>query len=179
MPKYGWRVLLGVSAIPLLLFTVACKWLPESPRYHVLSGQPEKAMKTLENIARTNKKPLPKGTLCGKLNPYAFCVWTKPFVFIVLIIIGTIKIYNLASGSVESRGSIKDLLKNPMRVTTVLLWIIWFSCAFSYYGIVLLTTEILTETNEGTCSATDKCSFNCADLDRVSHIYYIDHSDYI
>jgi len=139
MPRYGWRVLLGVSAIPLVLFTIACKWLPESPRYHVLSGQPEKAMKTLEWIAKVNKKPLPRGTLT-------------------------------ASGAVESRGSIKDLLKNPMRVTTALLWIIWFSCAFSYYGIVLLTTEILTDSKEGTCDANDKCSFNCADLDKDGYL---------
>ena len=63
MPKYGWRGLLGLSAIPLILFTFACKWLPESPRYHVLSGHPEKAMLTLENIARTNGKTLPAGRL--------------------------------------------------------------------------------------------------------------------
>ena len=65
MPKYGWRALLGISAVPLILFTFACKWLPESPRYHVLSGQPEKAMATLESIARVNKKNLPRGTLTG------------------------------------------------------------------------------------------------------------------
>lgn len=78
---------------------------------------------------------------------------------------------SLASGAVESRGSIKDLLKNPMRITTALLWIIWFSCAFSYYGIVLLTTEILTDSKEGTCDANDKCSFNCADLDKVMTLH--------
>ena len=66
MPKYGWRLLLGISAVPLVLFTLACKWLPESPRYHVLSGSPEKAMATLEHIARTNKKTLPRGALSGK-----------------------------------------------------------------------------------------------------------------
>ena len=65
MPTYGWRVLLGLSAVPLILFTIACRWLPESPRYHVLSGQPEKAMATLESIARVNKKNLPRGTLTG------------------------------------------------------------------------------------------------------------------
>ena len=68
MPKYGWRALLGISAVPLILFTFACKWLPESPRYHVLSGQPEKAMATLESIARVNKKNLPRGTLTGTLQ---------------------------------------------------------------------------------------------------------------
>ena len=75
MPRYGWRVLLGVSAIPLVLFTIACKWLPESPRYHVLSGQPEKAMKTLEWIAKVNKKPLPRGTLTG-IIPISCSVFT-------------------------------------------------------------------------------------------------------
>ena len=78
MPRYGWRVLLGVSAIPLVLFTIACKWLPESPRYHVLSGQPEKAMKTLEWIAKVNKKPLPRGTLTG-IIPISCSVFTFKF----------------------------------------------------------------------------------------------------
>lgn len=57
-----------------------------------------------------------------------------------------------------------------MRTTTVLLWIIWFSCAFSYYGIVLLTTEILTEKQEGTCESSERCSANCADLDKDGYL---------
>ena len=68
MPAYGWRTLLGLSAIPFVLFSFAGKWIPESPRYHVLSGQPEKAMNTLEHIARVNKKPLPRGTLTGMMH---------------------------------------------------------------------------------------------------------------
>jgi len=91
----------------------------------------------------------------------------KTFSVLVRSVNPRFQLLSLASGAVESRGSIKDLLKNPMRITTALLWIIWFSCAFSYYGIVLLTTEILTDSKEGTCDANDKCSFNCADLDKV------------
>lgn len=139
MPRYGWRALLGVSAVPLILFTFACKWLPESPRYHMLSGHPDKAMLTLEKVCKTNGKQLPKGTL-------------------------------LATGSVESRGSISDLLGEQMRSTTLLLWLIWFACAFSYYGIVLMTTEILQEMKEGTCDAKDQCSFNCRDLDTSDYV---------
>lgn len=59
-----------------------------------------------------------------------------------------------------------------MHVTTVLLWLIWFACAFAYYGIVLMTTEILQEMKEGTCDATDQCSFNCQDLGRVSSFFF-------
>jgi hypothetical protein len=73
----------------------------------------------------------------------------------------------LTTGSVESRGSIGDLLGLQMRNTTLLLWLIWFACAFCYYGIVLMTTEILQELKEGTCDANDQCSFNCRDLDTV------------
>jgi len=51
-----------------------------------------------------------------------------------------------------------------------ILWIIWFSCAFSYYGIVLMTTEILTENQEGTCESSERCSANCADLDKDGYL---------
>uniref|UniRef100_G3UGI9 Synaptic vesicle 2-related protein n=1 Tax=Loxodonta africana TaxID=9785 RepID=G3UGI9_LOXAF len=42
----------------------------------------------------------------------------------------------------EDRGKIRDLFTPQFRWTTLLLWFIWFSNAFSYYGLVLLTTEI-------------------------------------
>jgi MFS family permease len=40
------------------------------------------------------------------------------------------------------RGQISDLLSREHRNTTLILWFIWFANAFSYYGIVLLTTEM-------------------------------------
>lgn len=40
------------------------------------------------------------------------------------------------------RGQFKDLLSKEHRYTTLVLWFIWFANAFSYYGIVLLTTEM-------------------------------------
>uniref|UniRef100_A0A4W5QFC7 Synaptic vesicle 2-related protein n=1 Tax=Hucho hucho TaxID=62062 RepID=A0A4W5QFC7_9TELE len=42
----------------------------------------------------------------------------------------------------EVRGRIRDLLTPQYRRTTLLLWFIWFANAFSYYGLVLLTTEL-------------------------------------
>ncbi|XP_076614565.1 synaptic vesicle 2-related protein [Chaetodon auriga] len=42
----------------------------------------------------------------------------------------------------NDRGQIKDLFAQRYRKTTLLLWLIWFANAFSYYGIVLLTTEL-------------------------------------
>ncbi|KAI7813263.1 putative synaptic vesicle 2-related protein, partial [Triplophysa rosa] len=65
----------------------------------------------------------------------------------------------------EDRGKIQDLFSPHIRWTTVLLWFIWFSNAFSYYGVVLLTTGLFQE--GGACgqakgSKTDpSCSLEC------------------
>ncbi|CAH2238675.1 jg4350, partial [Pararge aegeria aegeria] len=48
MPTLGVHWLLALSTIPLLIFAIICPWLPESARYHVASGQPDKALETLE-----------------------------------------------------------------------------------------------------------------------------------
>ncbi|XP_028312267.1 synaptic vesicle 2-related protein [Gouania willdenowi] len=65
----------------------------------------------------------------------------------------------------EDRGKIKDLFSSHFRWTTVLLWFIWFANAFSYYGLVLLTTELFQQ--EGACKMTTgnkqelRCSLEC------------------
>uniref|UniRef100_A0A8D2KZQ3 SV2 related protein n=1 Tax=Varanus komodoensis TaxID=61221 RepID=A0A8D2KZQ3_VARKO len=110
MPTLGWRWLLILSALPLLLFAVLCFWLPESARYDVLSGNQDKAIATLKRIATENGAPMPLGKLIISRQ--------------------------------EDRGKMRDLFTPQFRWTTLLLWFIWFSNAFSYYGLVLLTTEL-------------------------------------
>ncbi|XP_061590175.1 synaptic vesicle 2-related protein-like [Cololabis saira] len=63
------------------------------------------------------------------------------------------------------RGQIKDLFSHQYRKTTLLLWFIWFANAFSYYGIVLLTTELfqagdLCGENQG-AKIEPSCSLEC------------------
>ncbi|MGH0179416.1 UNVERIFIED_CONTAM: hypothetical protein FKN15_001712 [Acipenser sinensis] len=110
MPTLGWRWLLLLSTLPLMIFSVLCFWLPESARYDVLTGNQEKALATLKRIAKENGVPMPLGKLTVARQ--------------------------------EERGKIRDLFSPQFRWTTVLLWFIWFSNAFSYYGLVLLTTEL-------------------------------------
>lgn len=144
-PTLGWRWLLGLSSAPLFIF--ACitpvsqnpsmlqfpfcnllfplkQWLPESARYHTASGKLDKALITLEQIAKDNGRPM----LLGRL---------------------------VVDGPTGPRGSIKALLSPTLRRTTLLLWFIWMSCAFCYYGLVLMSTELFgsgpnmnTETGE-------------------------------
>lgn len=43
---------------------VSCyQWLPESPRFDIARGMPDRAMATLERVARENGKPMPLGKL--------------------------------------------------------------------------------------------------------------------
>ncbi|XP_078684301.1 synaptic vesicle 2-related protein-like [Branchiostoma floridae x Branchiostoma belcheri] len=63
LPTLGWRWLLVFTALPSLIVAICCKWIPESVRYHVASGQLEKARETLQRIARENKSSLPPGKL--------------------------------------------------------------------------------------------------------------------
>ena len=59
----------------------------------------------------------------------------------------------LASRNEQKRGQFVDLLSAEHRRTTLTLWFIWFANAFSYYGIVLLTTEMFQIGNA--CKATE------------------------
>ncbi|KAM4634747.1 synaptic vesicle 2-related protein-like [Polymixia lowei] len=136
MPTLGWRWLLGLSTLPMMVFVAFCFWLPESARFDVLIGKRENALATLNRIAAQNGKSMPKGTLTAK--------------------------------KLEDRGRIRDLLTPQYRRTTLLLWLIWFTNAFCYYGIVLLTTELF-QAGDG-CGVTQgakiepSCSLECKNL---------------
>ncbi|XP_052411835.1 synaptic vesicle 2-related protein-like [Carassius gibelio] len=74
----------------------------------------------------------------------------------------------LIANTQTERGRIRDLFIPEYRKTTLLVWFIWFCNAFSYYGLVLLTTELFQAGSA--CSATDKsnmeplCSLECSYL---------------
>uniref|UniRef100_A0A3B4B2G9 Synaptic vesicle 2-related protein n=1 Tax=Periophthalmus magnuspinnatus TaxID=409849 RepID=A0A3B4B2G9_9GOBI len=60
----------------------------------------------------------------------------------------------------EHRGKFLDLFSTHFRWTTILLWFI-FANAFSYYGLVLLTTELFQE--GGACgSKSNKMELTCS-----------------
>ncbi|XP_076108218.1 synaptic vesicle 2-related protein-like [Mytilus galloprovincialis] len=143
MPTLGWKYLLGFSAMPLLLFTICCYWLPESARYDITRGHTEKAYATLQRIAKENNKPMPLGRL------------VEP------------------SSKAASRGSIKDLLSLEYRKTTMMLWVIWLVSAFSYYGIVLMTTQLF-EISDGCHGSTkeveEACYVECKGLTTSDYI---------
>ncbi|XP_077456442.1 synaptic vesicle 2-related protein [Stigmatopora argus] len=67
----------------------------------------------------------------------------------------------LIAAKQEDRGKISDLFSSHIRWTTVLLWFIWFANAFSYYGLVLLTTELFQEGGACGMSKGNKMELSC------------------
>ncbi|KAH8237052.1 hypothetical protein KR038_003415 [Drosophila bunnanda] len=116
-PYYGWRGLLGLSATPLLLFTLLSPWLSESARYYSSNGHSDKAIRVLEQIAHNNKRHMLMGRLIADEEP-------------------------------SSTESFRSLLSPSLYSTTLLLWFIWLASAFCYYGLVLVTTELLVARNK-------------------------------
>ncbi|XP_012288600.1 synaptic vesicle 2-related protein [Orussus abietinus] len=134
MPSYGWRWLLAISTLPVLIFATITPWLPESATFHVMTGRTDKAFITLERIAKENKKPM----LFGRL------IIDHPFPV--------------------SRGGWKDLFSLEVRRTSASLWVIWFCSAICYYGIVLITTELFNTTAERCGSngiGRSDCNLDC------------------
>ncbi|XP_028621239.1 synaptic vesicle 2-related protein [Grammomys surdaster] len=75
----------------------------------------------------------------------------------------------------EDRGKMRDLFTPHFRWTTLLLWFIWFSNAFSYYGLVLLTTELFQAGDVCSISSRKKaveakCSLACEYLSKEDYM---------
>jgi len=72
----------------------------------------------------------------------------------------------------EKRGSIIELFNKQWCKTTTLLWIIWFTSALTYYGIVLLTTEVFQTGIDG-CnpypSAKNESNATCHKLNKQDY----------
>ena len=60
---YGWRLLVGASALLGILGYWIRRSVPESPRYLLINGRADEARAVLQNVARTNGKNLEIGEL--------------------------------------------------------------------------------------------------------------------
>ncbi|KAM0733486.1 Synaptic vesicle 2-related protein [Formica fusca] len=145
MPNLGWRWLLILSSIPLFIFAVISPWLPESTIFDMTTGKTDRAVSTLERVARENKKSLPIGRLVMD------------------------RFYQ------AHHGQLKDVLSKEMCKTSALLWLVWMITAFCYYGVVLMTTELFHTSSEQCGTQDTNKDENTCQLDcRLQRGDYID-----
>ena len=181
MPTLGFRWLLAISAIPLVAVVLAFNVMPESPRFNQARGRTDLAQQTLEYVARVNGKRLPSAGLKppAKANNTTSNLpqnSTSNASGGATNGDATIHPSQETPHATESSGNISELFKDPVsRKTTWLLWLIWFQCAFAYYGLVLLSTSLFKETEEypdtgvndtQQCDSEmkDECALSCKTL---------------
>ncbi|PVD31657.1 hypothetical protein C0Q70_07075 [Pomacea canaliculata] len=133
IPQIGWRWLMAVSAIPVIVAVVFLILVPESSRYLVAAGRSREADDVLKRGAEVNGKSLPEGRL------------VQPSQNIKL-------------------GQPKDLFSNEYLRSTLQIWFLWFGTAFTYYGMVLISSQVLT------VSSAKRNTCKCA---------YLTHDDYV
>ncbi|RAL42669.1 hypothetical protein DM860_009176 [Cuscuta australis] len=158
MPRLGWRWLLALSSIPSSLLLLFYSFTIESPRYLCTKGRQAEALRILEKIARINKATLPPGVLLSDRQ-----------------VTSTEDKHLLSRNgdeSVKSKlvecttgwfSSLIMLLSPNLARSTLLLWVVFFGNAFSYYGLVLLTTQL--NTGQHKCSPSEFKSKNSEAID--------------
>jgi len=153
LDREGWRFLAFIAAIPVTLICfVSYFYLPESPRWLLMKGRKDEAEHVLRDAALINDFVMEPFTL--KDEPDARASTDK----------------GSAGGAASSssshhRGGGEDatymeLFDNKRsRQLTLMLWVIWFSFGFTYYGIVLFAGRLYANSSSsgddddgGTCS---------------------------
>jgi MFS transporter, putative metabolite:H+ symporter len=121
LSDYGWRLSLLITAVPILLVIYWRKNLPESPRWLESKGRLEEANQIMTNIEK-------------KVEMYTGKKLPKP----------SMKIVNKGG---QEKGNFLTLWKKPFIKSTIMLWILWFSIVFAFYGFFTWLPTLLF--NEG------------------------------
>ncbi|KAG9450149.1 hypothetical protein H6P81_010114 [Aristolochia fimbriata] len=138
MPKLGWRWLLVVSSLPSSMLLLFYNVVPESPRYLCMKGRTTEAFHLLERVARVNRTKLPPGRLVSDHNMGN----AIPMENTVLLSVEDHEADEVEVKPETEGSSVLVLLSPKLLKSTLLLWMVFFGNAFSYYGLVLLTSQL-------------------------------------
>ncbi len=103
-PESLWRWMLGVEALPALLYLVVLRWVPESPRWLQLRGRGDEALATLVRINGAAGGRREHAAIAASLAdegtgaPAGFAELLRPHLRLVLLIALTIGIVQQATG---------------------------------------------------------------------------------
>ncbi|MFS7984654.1 putative major facilitator, sugar transporter, major facilitator superfamily [Helianthus anomalus] len=126
----SWRFLYIASSVPSIIYLIfVLPFISESPRWYLVRGKPDEAMKIMHNIAKSNGKHLPE-------NVYAVLDKEDKSSDHESVEIGTEEIVT---------ASVLDVIKSPLtRKRLFLLMGINFTSSTVYYGLNLNATNLNT-----------------------------------
>ncbi|KAF2285361.1 hypothetical protein GH714_000797 [Hevea brasiliensis] len=147
--KVGLEVVTCFVCFPFIASSYIYIMTPESPRYLCLKGRKNNALRILEKIGKLNGKRLPPGNL---VTDHEVELQEK----IVPPKDGNEDDSGVGSSNPprwkdSDMGAFRSqlMLLSPKLIrSTLLLWVVFFGNAFSYYGLVLLTTELNSGNNK-------------------------------
>ncbi|KAJ0735315.1 putative major facilitator, sugar transporter, major facilitator superfamily [Helianthus annuus] len=139
MPTLGWRWLLAFSSLPSSLLLIFYRVVPESPRYLCLKGRITEARIILEKVAKVNGQPLPEGVL---VSDHEIQLNEKSTEAEEAHLLSSPNGETVEHGTKQNGSTMAMLFSPELIKPTLLLWVVFFGNAFSYYGLVLLTTEL-------------------------------------
>lgn len=125
IPQFGWRVAFLLGTIPAFYVFILRRSLPESPRFLMSQGRVGEAEEVVRQVERESGVRPPSGS---NLRAMGLAGRTK-------------------QASAMQRFS--ELWSGPYRRRTVMLWILWFTIVFSYYGIFTWLPTLLSEGGRG------------------------------
>ncbi|KAK6147518.1 hypothetical protein DH2020_018430 [Rehmannia glutinosa] len=145
MPRFGWRWFVALSSGPSFIMLLLYGLMPESPRFLCMKGRTNEAHKILEKAASLNGTTLQTGTLVSDQlkdcdDEFGASENTH------LLSPAMDKTYNY-----KARFSSLSVLFSPKLIrANLLLWFLFFGNTFSYYGIILLTSELSSDQSKCT-----------------------------
>jgi len=112
---YSWRLFVFLCSIPCLASFILCYlYVPESPRWLLAEGRANEALAIMRNVADMN------GKSSEEIFPEGCCLLEEE----------------------KESSDICELFKPKWKRVTILLWILWFSFGFCYYGTILAITRV-------------------------------------
>lgn len=103
-PESLWRWMLGVEAVPAVLYLIVLRWVPESPRWLLLRGRDSAALDTLTRINGPEGGEREHAAIKASLadeeagSPAGFAELLRPHLRFVLLIALTVGIVQQATG---------------------------------------------------------------------------------
>eukprot|EP00588_Corethron_pennatum_P020372 CAMPEP_0194328878 /NCGR_PEP_ID=MMETSP0171-20130528/46233_1 /TAXON_ID=218684 /ORGANISM="Corethron pennatum, Strain L29A3" /LENGTH=495 /DNA_ID=CAMNT_0039089387 /DNA_START=93 /DNA_END=1580 /DNA_ORIENTATION=+ len=120
---YSWRLFVLLCSIPGLASFILCyRYVPESPRWLLAEGRANEALVILRNVADIN------GKISNEIFPEGCCLLEEE----------------------KESSDICELFKPKWRKLTFLIWGVWISFGFGYYGTIILSTTRVFQSNEST-----------------------------